>query len=295
MIEEKIAQAIDILKEKNIDAWLTFVRESDTVHDPSLDFILGTSCTWQSAFIITMEGKTIAIVGSLDVANIESRGYYGEIIGYKESIRETLHSVLEKLDSNTIAVNFSTDSPLADGLTHGMYMNLMKYLQDTPFEKRIISAEPVVAALRGRKSPAEIERIREAVQLTLVMFDSVSDYIEAGRTEKEVAAFLKEKVKEAKVDLAWDPDYCPSVFTGPESAGAHAGPTDRIIGKGHLMNIDFGIRKNDYCSDLQRTWYILGEGETEPPDEVQKAFNTIREAIQLQDERGSAASAKPTR
>ena len=281
MIEEKIAQAIDILKEKNIDAWLTFVRESDTVHDPSLDFILGTSCTWQSAFIITKEGKTIAIVGSLDVANIESRGYYGEVIGYKESIRETLHSALENLSPNTIAINFSTDSPLADGLTHGMYMNLMKYLQDTPFEKGIISAEPVVAALRGRKSPAEIERIREAVQLTLVMFDRVSDYIQVGRTEKEVAAFLKEKVKEANVDLAWDPDYCPSVFTGPESAGAHAGPTDRMIGRGHLMNIDFGIRKNNYCSDLQRTWYILGEGETEPPDEVQKAFNTIRDAIQL--------------
>ena len=47
------------------------------------------------------------------------------------------------------------------------------------------------------------------------------------------------------------------------------------------MNIDFGVRKNDYCSDLQRTWYIFGKGETEPPDEVLKAFHTVREAIQL--------------
>ncbi|UCE20035.1 MAG: aminopeptidase P family protein [Gemmatimonadota bacterium] len=288
MIKEKITQAIDILKEKNVDAWLTFVRESDTVHDPSLDFILGTSCTWQSAFIITQEGLTAAIVGSLDVANIESRGCYGEVIGYKESIQEALHGVLQKLDPQTIALNYSTDSPLADGLTHGMYLNLMKYLRKTPYAKRIISAEPIVAALRGRKSPTEIERIQEAVQLTLVMFDRVSDYIQVGRTEKEVAAFLKEKVKEARVELAWDPDYCPSVFTGPESAGAHAGPTDRTIARGHLMNIDFGVKKDDYCSDLQRTWYVLREGEAEPPDDVRKAFDTIREAIQL-----AAARLKP--
>lgn len=281
MINEKIAQAVAILNEKNIGAWMTFVRESDTVHDPSLDFILGTSCTWQSAFIISGDAKTTAVVGSLDVANIESRGHYQEVIGYKESIKETLHEVLHKLNPKSIAINYSKDSPLCDGLTHGMYVNLMEYLAGTPFESRIVSSEPVIAALRGRKSPAEVDRIVESIQLTLVMFDRVSEYIQVGRTEKDVAAFLKEKVKEAHVEPAWDPDYCPSVFTGPESAGAHAGPTDRTIDHGHLMNIDFGVKKNEYCSDLQRTWYILREDESEPPVEVQKAFHTVREAIQL--------------
>ena len=147
MIREKIAQAVDILKEKNIDMWLTFVRESDTVHDPCLDFILGTSCTWSSAFIITPEGETIAIVGSLDVANIESRGHYKKVVGYKESISASLLEVLGELDPQTIAINYSKDSPLSDGLTHGMYINLTEYLKGTPYEDRIISAEPVIIAL----------------------------------------------------------------------------------------------------------------------------------------------------
>ena len=34
MIREKINQAYGILKEENIDCWLTFIRESSTVHDP---------------------------------------------------------------------------------------------------------------------------------------------------------------------------------------------------------------------------------------------------------------------
>ena len=66
---------------------------------------------------------------------------------------------------------------------------------------------------------------------------------------------------------AWEINYCPSVFTGPQESGAHSGPTDRIIEKGHVLNIDFGIKLNGYCSDLQRTWYFLKDGETEAPVE----------------------------
>lgn len=280
MIQEKIQQAVSILKEKDIDVWMTFVRESMTIPDPSMDLIVGASVTWQSAFIITANGDKIAIVGSLDVANIKSKGYY-EVVGYVQSIKDTLLETLNKLQPKTIALNFSKNSNLADGLTHGMYLELTEHLADTPFKGRIVSSEDIIAALRGRKSPTELERIRQAIQLTLKMFDKVTKFIKPGLTEIDVANFLKDEVRKAGVELAWDPEYCPSVFTGPESAGAHAGPTDRRIERGHVLNIDFGVKVNDYCSDLQRTWYILREGETEPPTEVLCGFNVIRDAIQL--------------
>jgi Xaa-Pro aminopeptidase len=90
--------------------------------------------------------------------------------------------------------------------------------------------------------------------------------------------------------LAWDEEHCPAVFTGPESAGAHAGPTDRPIEPGHVMNVDFGVRKDGYCSDLQRTWYFLRPGETRAPDAVQRGFDTIVQAI-----RESALALRPGR
>ena len=37
------------------------------------------------------------------------------------------------------------------------------------------------------------------------------------------------------------------------------------------MNVDFGMRFEGFCSDLQRTWYCLRPGETEPPAAVQSA------------------------
>ena len=42
MIIEKQKQAAEILKEKNIDMWMTFVRETGNVKDPMLDMIVGT-------------------------------------------------------------------------------------------------------------------------------------------------------------------------------------------------------------------------------------------------------------
>jgi len=279
MIKEKINQAIEILKEENIDCWLTFVRESGTTPDPAMDTIVGTGVTWQSAFIITSKGESIAIVGSLDKANQETHGYYSNIIGYVESIKDDLINVLNKINPNQIALNYSLNSSTADGLSHGMFLQLMTYLKDTPFPDRLISSEPILNKLRGRKSDSEIEKVKHSIDITLNMFDQVGQFIAPGKSEKEVANFLKNLVENQGIGLAWDPDHCPAVFTGPETAGAHAGPTDRQVQAGHVLNIDFGVKIDGYCSDLQRSWYILKDGEEDAPDEVKKGFQVIFDSI----------------
>jgi Xaa-Pro aminopeptidase len=279
IILEKIDQAVKILQEKNIDMWMTYVRETGNIKDPMLDMVVGTNATWQSAFIITKNGDTHAIVGSLELENMKMTGTYKKISGYLKSIKEKLVEVLDMYKPSKIAINFSRNSTLADGLTYGLYLELLDHLKDTKHAHSLISSEDIVAALRGRKSAIELNNIKEAIKETLVIFDEVTKYLKPGITEKQVAAYVKDIVKSKGYELAWDEAYCPSVFSGPDTAGAHAGPTDRYIQYGHVINMDFGIKINGYCSDLQRTWYVLHPHEDKAPDVVQKGFDVIRDSI----------------
>lgn len=280
LILEKIDQAVKVLNEKNIDLWLIFTRESGNMKDPMMDMLVGTNCTWQSAYIITKNGDTIALLGSLDVANMRTIGTYKEVHGYVKSIKEKLVEILDRYKPNKIAVNYSRNSCVADGLTHGMYMELLDHI-GAEYKDRLVSSEELITALRGRKSQAELELMKVSIAETLKIFDEVTSFIKPGVTEKEIASFILNLCDERKFATAWEKDYCPSVFTGPDTAGAHAGPTDRKVERGHVINIDFGVKLNGYCSDLQRTWYVMREGEEQVPAEVLKGFNVIKESIQL--------------
>jgi len=281
ILKEKIQQAIGILNEKNIDMWLTFVRESSITSDPVMEMIVGDQCTWQSAFIICKDGDSTAIVGSLEKDKYEKNGLYKNVVGYIQSVREPLVEYIKSKDPKNIAINYSKDSVLADGLTYGMYQIFLEHLQETDYVNRLVSSEEIISALRGRKSATEISIMKEAIKETLKIFDSVTKYIKPGVSEIQIADFIKKIVVKKGFGLAWEEDHCPAVFTGPDTQGAHSGPTNRKVKPGHLVNIDFGISYKGYCSDLQRTWYVLKKGEKQAPPEVEKGFNVIHDSIQM--------------
>lgn len=279
MVLEKINQAVQILNEKNIDMWMTYVRETGNMKDPMLDMIVGTGATWQSAFIITKSGNTHAVVGSLELENMKMVGTYKNIHPYLKNVKEELIKVLDIYKPKTIAINYSRNSTLADGLPHGLYLELVDHLKETPYVNALISSEDIVATLRGRKSETEISYIKEAINETLNIFDEVTKFLKAGLTEKEVADFVLDLVAKKGLELSWDKAHCPAVFSGPDSAGAHASPTERKIEYGHVVNMDFGVKVNGYCADLQRTWYICHPQEDKAPSEVQRGFDVIVESI----------------
>jgi Xaa-Pro aminopeptidase len=280
LIQEKVAQASGILREAGIDCWLTFVRETGMNGDPVMPFLAPGHVTWQSAFIVTAAGKARAIVGQYDAKTVEETGAYRTVVPYVQSVREPLLAALRDLSPTTIAVNYSEDSEVCDGLTHGMFLRLQSYLKEIGFESRLVSAERIISALRARKTSTELAHIEEAIRLTEVIFDEVDTFLAPGRTERDVADFVTGRLAAAGLDRAWEASTCPAVFSGPDSAGAHYAPTARPVEPGHVVNMDFGVKYRDYCADLQRTWYILRAGETTAPPEVQEGFDTIVRSIE---------------
>lgn len=280
IIKEKIRQAGQVLNDLEIDCWITFVRETAMVRDPVLDFLVTADLTWQSAFIVTAAGNSIAIVGKYDRQTVADTGAYDRVVDYVEGIRTPLLRELRALNPSSIALNYSVDSEVCDGITHGMYLSLEGMLADAGYDDRIVSAEHLLSALRQRKSPTEIALMREAIRHTEEIYAIAGATMRPGMTEEQVAEMMRNEVRQRGLGFAWDPAACPAVFTGPDTAAAHYKPTDRVIRPGHVVNMDFGVRVGGYVSDIQRTFYVLREDEQTAPAAVQRGFDTIVEAIE---------------
>ena len=281
LVQEKVEQAIGILEEKGIDLWLTFVRETSAAGDPVLPLIYGDAdLTWQSALVLTRSGERCAIVGRYDGETARALGAYPTVILYDESISPELLRTLERLAPQQIAINYSLDDVLADGLSHGLYQMLMGYLQGSPFAKRIVSAEEVIGTLRGRKTPGEITRIKAAVETTRQIFDRTFETLRPGMTEIEIGDFMQAQLKAFAVEPAWHAGHCPTVNAGPDSPVGHVGRTSIQVAPGQILHFDFGVKQDSYCSDIQRVVYVLAPGERRAPEPVQRGFDTVVRAIQ---------------
>ncbi len=274
----KTDQAVAILREKGIDVWLTYVRESIANVDPALELIFDGDLTWESALIITAEGEKIAIVGVHDAPELEQEGVYARVIGYREGISEPLVDTISRLNPHDVAVNLSENDPLADGLGAGLHRLLLRRLEGTIYTDRLVPAEDVIWSLRGRKLPMEVDAIRRAIHETESLLQNAASEIRPGLEAREFAKNIREAAHERGLECAWTPKMCPIVTSGAAPKVGHVSPGIETLERGSLVHVDFGVKADGYCSDLQRMWYLSEAGEG-PPEQVIHAFETIVEAI----------------
>ena len=279
IVNEKLDQATAILGELNIDMWMTYVRETVLTPDPCLDLVAGLDLTWHSAFILTRSGERIAIVGRFDGENVRAIGGYTKVITYDQGIRASLFETVSRLGPQTIALNYSMSDPAADGLTYGMQQNLLAAFEGTAYAKRFVSAEKLVAALRGRKSKSEQAHVKAAIRTTEKLLDELGETLKPGLTELHIAEKLHAARRALGLGTAWGEPYCPIVNAGPESAVGHAAPGTIKIARGQLLHVDFGVKQDGFCADLQRMWYFLAKDEKRPPAEVQRAWDACWAAL----------------
>jgi Xaa-Pro aminopeptidase len=132
---------------------------------------------------------------------------------------------------------------------------------------KLLSAPDTVSHLRAVKEPGEIELLQRAVDVGDAAFEAVSQRIEPGWTEKQVAWEIEKHAKENGADSLSFPTI---VAAGPHGAMPHAQPRDHAIQAGDPIVIDMGVIVDGYCSDLTRT-IVLGK----PDDKFHEIYDIV--------------------
>lgn len=142
-------------------------------------------------------------------------------------------------------------------------------LQDRLPKARFAPATPLMAAMRMRKEPEEIECLRAAGAAVDRVVQGLRDVRFAGRTERDVAADIAGRV----VGEGHDISTFTIVASGPNAASPHHETGARVISAGDSIVLDFGGRYRGYHSDTTRTLHV-----GEPPVEFMAAFGVLEQA-----------------
>jgi Xaa-Pro aminopeptidase len=263
------------MRENGIAMWLVMMKEGH--YDPLYDD-LGRGYPGRVGYYVFTDrgGDRIerAALG-LEGATLEACGAY-DIVSGEDDIRKFVAA----RDPKKIGVNMSEEMGGADGLSHTSYLELTRTLGE-PWASRIVSAEKLVSDFRSRRVASEIAAFAEAGHLSRAIAERAlsNEVIRPGATTLEdVAWWMQDRLLERGLGSSFD---MPSVYvTGPE--GIEATSNRRVIQRGDLLVIDWGVCVMNFCTDMKRMAYVLKEGERQPPAGVQHAFDQavrIREIV----------------
>jgi Xaa-Pro aminopeptidase len=181
-------------------------------------------------------------------------------------------------DPERIAVNMAESIGGADGLSHTSFLHLQEVL-GPELADRLVSAERLVSDFRGTRTATEIAVFAEAGEMSREIAERAfsNEVVEPGVTTLEdVAWWMRDQLLARGLGSSFD---MPSVYvTGPE--GIEATSTDRVIRRGDLLMIDWGVGYLDFYTDMKRVAYVAREGETEVPEALRHAFE---QAVRVRD------------
>jgi Xaa-Pro aminopeptidase len=283
-------RAYAALKEFDVDIWFMLGRETHFTPEPAMMYLLPAAVLPVTALVISKTGESICLVGALDAEEVEAYGAVSQVISYRDNFEAQLIEILKRfMPARRIALNYSEVDPSADGLSFTQYKRVMRCLEAVEFKGDLISACNIMKRVRGQKSPEEVTGIEHTVLTAMQVYESARDYIRSGLSGADIQRFFQSKVNELDADFSWPKPGNPFVSVGARSSYlCKRPPEDVFLQPGDLVNVDFGLRINGYASDNQRSFYVLREGETSAPAEVQNAFETVQAAI-----RAAVAAAAP--
>lgn len=166
-----------------------------------------------------------------------------------------------------------------NNLTVEQYSNLESILNNSSEHSGVKSVKTTsfLDTIRAVKDSEEIEILKKAIEITDDSFEEVSNSIEPGISEKDMAWQLEKAMRVRGAEsLAFD----TIVAAGKNGSMAHHRAGDSVISDLDFVVVDMGAKFDGYCADLTRTIF-LGERD--------QKFNEIYEIVLLAQQQATKA------
>lgn len=163
----------------------------------------------------------------------------------------------------TIGVNTSATFPLADGLTSTEHLAIALALG----EHHVESAEKLAIGWLETRLDEERETVAEACRIAHALLGRAlsTEVIEPGETSTHDVAWWLAQTAHDDGHRVWFHPGATLQRRGEATLSPADGLDDRVIERGDLLHIDFGIVHHGYHTDQQQHGYVLANGETEAP------------------------------
>jgi Xaa-Pro aminopeptidase len=267
------------MRRNDIDMWIVIDHGRGT--EPMMrDF--GIETAYGQGIYVFYDGggdriERYSLGGRSDLA--EMCGAYDELEG-----RRDLRSIVEERDPQRIGLNYLAipnnrgGMYTADGLSYTDYKFLVKELGEK-YAERFVSAQHLIADFHGERVASEIIEFSKIGDITRSEIERAlsNEVITPGKTtHNDVARWLEERRETLGLLRTWFPTLYTHLPDGGEIGG-----TERVIQRGDVLQIDWGINRNNFATDIKRFAYVLREGELEAPPGVLNAFEEAKKVREI--------------
>jgi Xaa-Pro aminopeptidase len=205
-----------------------------------------------TCLVLRAEAEPVLVVPALERAAAEASPAGGldvEIVDWQET--DDPYALVAKLLPN---------GPRQVALDNHMWAEkVMAFRAALPAAEQVL-AGAILNELRMRKTPGEVEALRQAGAAIDRVHARIGEWLRPGRTEREVGADIADAILaegHATVDFV-------IVGSGPNGASPHHELSDRVIERGDPVVIDIGgTTAAGYCSDETRTYVAGGAAPAE--------------------------------
>ena len=173
-----------------------------------------------------------------------------------------LHSLIE--DGGPGKLGFEAHD--ATYAFHEMLKSTVRKLKPALRPKLVPTAD-LAESLRIYKDAEELALLTRSVEIADRAMVEVSERLEPGMTEREIAWRLERSMREQGAEST---SFDIIVGAGPNAARPHHRPSDTKIKANEPIVIDMGAKLQGYCSDITRTHYI-----GTPDDTYKRVYDTV--------------------